>query len=97
MTNVEKIRSAVSSIRNSVDSMDCPATEEECTDIRCELDDIEYALDDLEPLEECDDTETIPEGWEEVIELLPSKPSVGDMLALKEIVINWKRDTYGDF
>lgn len=50
--------------------------------------------------DDCDtyDTEPdIPEGWEEVVELLPTKPSVGDVVALKELVAKWRRDTYGDF
>lgn len=49
--------------------------------------------------DDCDtyDTEPdIPEGWEEVAELLPPKPSVGDVLALKELVAKWRRDTYGE-
>ena len=50
--------------------------------------------------DDCDTYDTehdIPEGWEEVVELLPPKPSVGDVLALKELVAKWRRDTYGDF
>lgn len=97
MTNVEKIRIAVSNIRHSTDSLDCPATENECTYIRCELDDINDNLDELEQPEEDEDITGIPEGWEEVVELLPPSPSIGDVMALKELVAQWRRDTYGDF
>lgn len=74
-------------------------------DVRSACTCLEDDLDSLESdcefyAEDCDDMDGepgIPEGWEEVVELLPSKPSVGDVVALKEIVAKWRRDTYGDF
>lgn len=72
--------------------------QDELESLKTDLIEVESHADDC--ADDCDayDTEPdIPEGWEEVVELLPSKPSVGDVVALKEIVLKWRRDTYGDF
>lgn len=68
-----------------------------CSSLKDDLDSLESECDDY--ASDCNDMDgepDIPEGWEEVVELLPPKPSVGDVLALKELVTNWKRDTYGE-
>lgn len=73
-------------------------------EIQDELDTLKSDLIEVEShahdcADDCDtyDTEPdIPEGWEEVVELLPPKPSVGDVLALKELVAKWRMDTYGE-
>lgn len=71
--------------------------QEELESLKSDLIEVESRADDHAG--DCDtyDTEPdIPEGWEEVVELLPPKPSVGDVLALKELVAKWRRDTYGE-
>lgn len=69
-----------------------------CSSLEDDIDSLESTCSDY--ASDCDDIDTepdIPEGWEEVVELLPHKPSVGDVLALKELVAKWRKDTYGDF
>lgn len=71
--------------------------QDELESLKSDLIEVESRADDH--ADDCDtyDTEPdIPEGWEEVVELLPPKPSVGDVLALKELVAKWRRDTYGE-
>lgn len=68
-----------------------------CSSLEDDIDSLESTCSDY--ASDCDDMDCepdIPEGWEEVVELLPSKPSVGDVLALKELVAKWRRDTYGE-
>jgi hypothetical protein len=72
-------------------------TQGQLESLKIDLIEVESRADDH--ADDCDtyDAEPdIPEGWEEVVELLPSKPSVGDVLALKELVAKWRRDTYGE-
>ena len=89
----EDLSSTIGTLRHWIEDVQsaCAGLEDDLDSLEsdCEL----YA-------EDCDDMDGelgIPEGWEEVVELLPSKPSVGDVVALKELVIKWRRDTYGDF
>lgn len=68
-----------------------------CSSLEDDIDSLESTCSDY--ASDCDDMDgepDIPEGWEEVVELLPPKPSVGDVLALKELVAKWRRDTYGE-
>lgn len=72
-------------------------TQEQLESLKDDLIEVESHAHDC--ADDCDtyDTEPdIPEGWEEVVELLPTKPSVGDVVALKELVAKWRRDTYGE-
>jgi len=71
--------------------------QEELETLKCDLIEVESQARDHADICDTYDTEPdIPEGWEEVVELLPTKPSVGDVVALKELVANWRRDTYGE-
>lgn len=68
-----------------------------CSSLEDDIDSLESTCSDY--ASDCDDMDgepDIPWVWEEVVELLPPKPSVGDVLALKELVAKWRRDTYGE-
>lgn len=72
--------------------------QEELESLKTDLIEVEsQARDHADDCDTYDTEPDIPEGWEEVVELLPTKPSVGDVVALKELVAKWRRDTYGDF
>lgn len=72
-------------------------TQEQLESLKDDLIEVEsHARDCADDCDTYDTEPDIPEGWEEVVELLPPKPSVGDVLALKELVAKWRRDTYGE-
>ena len=89
----EDLSRTVSVLRHWLDDI-----QSACSSLEDDIDSLESTCSDY--ASDCDDMDgepDIPEGWEEVVELLPTKPSVGDVLALKELVAKWRRDTYGDF
>ena len=89
----EDLSSTIGTLRHWIEDV-----QSACAGLEDDLDSLESDCEFY--AENCDDMDGepgIPDGWEEVVELLPSKPSVGDVVALKELVIKWRRDTYGDF
>ena len=86
MINYDFIQEQLSDIRNAVSERPVTLTEEMALSIETSCDCIE---DEIE-----DDSESVPSGLEEIVEMIPTDLSLGEVISLKDTINDWRRN-YG--
>lgn len=87
MIDYDFIQEQLSDIRNAVSERPVTLTEEMALSIETSCDCIETEIED-------DTSESVPSGLEEVVEMIPTDLSLGEVISLKDTINDWRRN-YG--
>lgn len=68
--------------------------QEQLSDIRNAVSAIETSCDCIETEIEDDTSESVPSGLEEIVEMIPTDLSLGEVISLKDTINDWRRN-YG--
>lgn len=86
MINYDFIQEQLRDIRNAVSERPVTLTDELAFSIETSCDCIG---DEIE-----DDSESVPSGLEEIVEMIPTDLSLGEVISLKDTINDWRRN-YG--
>ena len=87
MIDYDFIQEQLSDIRNAVSERPVTLTEEMALSIETSCDCIETEIED-------DTSESVPSGLEEIVEMIPTNLSLGEVISLKNTINDWRRN-YG--
>lgn len=87
MIDYDFIQEQLSDIRNAVSERPVTLTEEMALSIETSCDCIETEIED-------DTSESVPSGLEEIVEMIPTGLSLGEVISLKDTINDWRRN-YG--
>lgn len=87
MIDYDFIQEQLSDIRNAVSERPVTLTEEMALSIETSCDCIETEIED-------DTSESVPSGLEEIVEMIPTDLSLGEVISLKDTINDWRRN-YG--
>lgn len=87
MIDYDFIQEQLSDIRNAVSERPVTLTEEMALSIEISCDCIETEIED-------DTSESVPSGLEEIVEMIPTDLSLGEVISLKDTINDWRRN-YG--
>ena len=87
MIDYDFIQQQLSDIRNAVSERPVTLTEEMALTIETSCDCIESEIED-------DTSESVPSGLEEIVEMIPTDLSLGEVISLKDTINDWRRN-YG--
>lgn len=87
MIDYDFIQEQLSDIRNAVSERPVTLTEKMALSIETSCDCIETEIED-------DTSESIPTGLEEIVEMIPTDLSLGEVISLKDTINDWRRN-YG--
>ena len=87
MIDYDFIQEQLSDIRSAVSERPVTLTDEIATTIETSCDCIETEIED-------DTSESVPSGLEEIVEMIPTDLSLGEVISLKDTINDWRRN-YG--
>lgn len=87
MIDYDFIQEQLSDIRSAVSERPVTLTDEIATAIETSCDCIETEIED-------DTSESVPSGLEEIVEMIPTDLSLGEVISLKDTINDWRRN-YG--